>query len=196
MNDKRIIITSGLKKAYHPDCKKITEKKLYSVLAGMINGNDSANFVLLTASPDKIMEDLKKRLTYIEAGGGLVRNEQGQYLFIFRHGKWDLPKGKLEPGETPPEGSLREVEEECSITVKRITEPLTPTWHAYALNGNITLKQTFWYRMEAGDYRQMKPQLAEGITEVKWFSADELDEVRKNTYDLIREVIGDHLVEV
>lgn len=191
MNDKLIIITSGAKSAYHPDCKKITEKNLLSVLTDLVNGKRSANFVLFTSHPRKIMDSLLKELIYIEAGGGLVTNEEKQYLFIFRHGKWDLPKGKLEKGEKPAEGSIREVEEECSITIKKITEELPPTWHAYKMNGKTVLKQTYWYLMEAGEYDNMKPQEEEGITEVKWFYPVELSEVRNNTYPLIADLINE-----
>lgn len=197
VNDKRIILTSDPKKAYHSDSKKITEKELHSVLAGMVNGNDSANFVLLTPAPGKILDNLKTEVAFIEAGGGLVRNEKGQYLFIFRHGKWDLPKGKLEPGERPEDGSIREVEEECGIIVRRLSEALEPTWHAYALEAdppNVTrsklaLKKTYWYLMEAGDCSRMKPQAEEGITEVRWFFPHEFAVIRENTYDLIREML-------
>src|SRR3546814_1559982 len=96
VNDKRIIITSGSEKAYPLDCKKITEENLHSILTGMVNGYELANFVLFAKTPGKLIERLKKEVIYIEAAGGLVRNQQGQYLFIFRHGKWDLPKGRSE----------------------------------------------------------------------------------------------------
>src|SRR5690606_27059162 len=75
VNDKRLIITSDPEKAYPPDCKKITEKNLLPVLAGMINGNDLANFVLLAPAPDKILDRLKTGLHFLEAAGGLVRNQ-------------------------------------------------------------------------------------------------------------------------
>src|SRR3546814_3091780 len=93
----------------------------------MVNGYELANFVLFAKTPGKLIERLKKEVIYIEAAGGLVRNQQGQYLFIFRHGKWDLPKGKLEAGETPAEGGIREVEEECGITIATLGTPLEPT---------------------------------------------------------------------
>ena len=51
----------------------------------------------------------------IQAGGGLVENEKGEVLFMFRRGKWDLPKGKLDPGETLEACALREVEEETGV---------------------------------------------------------------------------------
>src|SRR3546814_20699790 len=96
----------------------------------MVNGYELANFVLFAKTPGKLIERLKKEVIYIEAAGGLVRNQQGQYLFIFRHGKWDLPKGKLEAGDTPAEGGIREVEEECGITIATLGTPLDHTWHA------------------------------------------------------------------
>ncbi len=188
VNDKRIIISSDFEKTYPLDSKKITEKNLYSTLAGMLDGNESANFVLLAGSPRKIMEELLGKVHYLEAGGGLVRNGQGQYLFIFRHGKWDLPKGKLEADEAPREGSIREVTEECNIEIRGITRELEPTWHAYLLAGRIALKKTYWYLMEAGDDGNMRPQAEEGITQVRWFFPQELDQVHQNTYALIREM--------
>src|SRR3546814_16238047 len=100
----------------------------------MVNGYELANFVLFAKTPGKLIERLKKEVIYIEAAGGLVRNQQGQYLFIFRHGKWDLPKGKLEAGETPAAGGIRDVEEECGITIATLGTPLAPTWHAYVLD--------------------------------------------------------------
>ena len=41
-----------------------------------------------------------KKFKQIRAGGGIVINEKGDVLLIFRRGKWDLPKGKLDPEET------------------------------------------------------------------------------------------------
>ena len=50
------------------------------------------------------------------AGGGKVYNPKNEILFIFRNGKWDLPKGKAEAKETINLTALREVEEETGIT--------------------------------------------------------------------------------
>jgi 8-oxo-dGTP pyrophosphatase MutT (NUDIX family) len=51
----------------------------------------------------------------IKAGGGIVVNEQNEVLLIYRRGKWDLPKGKLDDGETIEECALREVKEETGL---------------------------------------------------------------------------------
>src|SRR3546814_2288357 len=76
VNDKRIIITSGSEKAYPLDCKKITEENLHSILTGMVNGYELANFVLFAKTPGKLIERLKKEVINIEAAGGLVRKDR------------------------------------------------------------------------------------------------------------------------
>lgn len=188
-NDRRIIVTNEPKNAYPPDTNKINLEKLVPALTDLVNGNDVANSVLFTPAPEKIMDGLTRELLFIEAGGGLVKDGRGRYLFIFRHGRWDLPKGKLEEGEQPEQGSVREVEEECGIRVGRITGPLVPTWHAYLLKGRLVLKKTYWFRMEADGDGGLKPQREEGITEARWFFPGGLGTVRENTYPLVEDVI-------
>lgn len=70
---------------------------------------------MLADNPQEVFEKLQVRCKFILAAGGLVKNTEDQWLLIFRLGKWDLPKGKLENGETPEAAALREVEEECGI---------------------------------------------------------------------------------
>ncbi len=53
--------------------------------------------IILNKSTFKSFE---KAFRNVRAGGGLVRNSNGEFLLIFRRGKWDLPKGKLDTGET------------------------------------------------------------------------------------------------
>src|SRR5690606_730534 len=64
--------------------------------------------------PDEkeIMKFIKTKIPAQKAGGGLVYNDKGEALFIFRNGKWDLPKGGIEKGEEIDYTALREVEEE------------------------------------------------------------------------------------
>lgn len=125
----------------------------------------------------------------IEAAGGLVKNKHGEYLFIFRNGKWDLPKGKIEKGEGIKEAALREVEEECGIGKLKIGKELESTYHTYELNGKSILKRTYWFEMSCEDESKLVPQTEEGITEVKWLSKNDLQQVIENTYESIKEVI-------
>jgi len=125
----------------------------------------------------------------IEAAGGLVKNKKGEYLFIFRNGKWDLPKGKIEKGEGIKEAAIREVEEECGIGKLKIGKELESTYHTYELNGKSILKRTYWFEMSCADESKLVPQTEEGITEVKWLSKNDLQQVFENTFESIKEVL-------
>ncbi|MFO7940658.1 MAG: NUDIX domain-containing protein [Bacteroidales bacterium] len=129
--------------------------------------------------------------TLIEAGGGVVESLSGEILAIKRHGKWDLPKGKIEDGETPEQGALREVEEECGIKDLTANGLLTHTYHTYLLNEQPILKKTHWYSMHHSGDAQLAPQTEEGITEVSWFPKNQLDAVINNTYASIIEVLNE-----
>lgn len=138
-----------------------------------------------------LFDCFKAMFKLIEAAGGVVRNKKGEYLFIFRKGKWDLPKGKIEKDETPELGALREVEEECGIGGLRIIRALPPTYHTYFIKETPVLKPTYWFSMSSDDASVLKPQLEEGITEVRWIAPVDFDRVRDNSYDSIRDVIRD-----
>jgi 8-oxo-dGTP pyrophosphatase MutT (NUDIX family) len=126
----------------------------------------------------------------IEAGGGIVQNSTGDYLFIKRLGFWDLPKGKLDKGESIEAAALREVEEECGITSLAITAPAGQTYHTYEHKGNEVLKVTHWYYMQTDFAGDLVPQTEEDITEVRWMSKEEVKAVvLKNTYPSIAELV-------
>ena len=147
-------------------------------------------YVLTTKRAKQLFKKIKLSLRYIKAAGGLVRNEENKYLFIFRKGKWDLPKGKIDEGEKTKAAAVREVEEECGIKVTRLDEKLCKTYHVYDMGRQTILKKTTWYRMRADDQPRLVPQLEEGITEARWLSPGDFDMVKQNTYPMIRDVIG------
>lgn len=146
-------------------------------------------FLLLSSDPKKAYKKLTGWLKVIEAAGGLIRNEKGEYLAIFRRGKWDLPKGKIDAGEKKREAAVREVEEECGITVNITGDKIGKTYHIYRYKGDMVLKKSHWYHMEATSDQKLVPQLDEDITEVRWFSALQLDTVLENTFPSIRDVL-------
>ena len=125
----------------------------------------------------------------IEAAGGLVFNKEEQILMIFRNGKWDLPKGKLEEGENKKQCAIREVEEECSIVGLDITEKIIETYHTYSLKGEEILKRTYWYKMRTDFDGELSPQIEEGITKVSWVSKDKISEKLTNSYGNISDVL-------
>ena len=129
-----------------------------------------------------------KKFVILQAGGGLIENENGAVLFMFRRGKWDLPKGKLDPGETIEECALREVTEETGLTVELKAFLLT-TFHTYKENGKHILKESHWYKMIANSRHKLVPQTEEDILEVKWVKKGSLQEVLSNTYPSVLDVV-------
>lgn len=127
---------------------------------------------------------------YVAAAGGLVQRDS-QFLFIQRNGLWDIPKGKLDPGETPEQAAVREIEEECGLISPIIKEHLLDTWHTFEHKGGKKLKKTYWYWLEEGNEKtELIPQAAEGITDVAYFKLDQLAEIEANTYQSILDVIA------
>jgi len=124
----------------------------------------------------------------IQAGGGLVENEKGEFLFMFRRGKWDLPKGKLDPGESLESCAVREVEEETGLKNPELKRFLTVTEHNYTERGVELIKETYWWLMKAVSNQKLNPQTEEDITLLRWFGPSEISEVLKNTYPNIIEV--------
>lgn len=106
----------------------------------------------------------------VTAAGGLVvrRGEAGpEVLLIFRRGAWDLPKGKLDPGETVEDCAVREVREEIGIDDLRVLAPAGTTVHGYPEGGRYLVKTTHWYFMRTPE-RDFTPEEREGIQEVVW----------------------------
>jgi 8-oxo-dGTP pyrophosphatase MutT (NUDIX family) len=137
-----------------------------------------------------LFEYFSSMFQVIEAAGGLVENEKGEYLFIFRNGKWDLPKGKIEKGEKIKDAAIREVEEECGIRDIKISEELPVTYHTYVLKEKNILKRTYWYKMKSAFNGKLVPQLEEGITDVLWVNANDIAPLLDNTYESIKEVLS------
>ncbi|MEJ6734173.1 MAG: NUDIX domain-containing protein [Flavobacteriales bacterium] len=127
----------------------------------------------------------------IIAGGGVVRNKNKELLFIFRNGKWDLPKGKLEQNENIETCSLREVEEECGVNGLQIVSKLNKSYHMYFQNSWI-LKETNWFIMDTSFDGQLIAQIEEGIQLVDWKSDEQIKECLLNTYSNIEKVIKNY----
>jgi len=146
-------------------------------------------FIIQSKEFKSLFRNIKNSLEVIKAAGGLVKNEQGRYLFIFRNGKWDLPKGKIEADEKTRIAAVREVQEECGISILKIGKKICNTYHIYELNEKTILKKTSWYKMKAESQSDLIPQLEEGITDVRWLDPGDLMMVKQNTYPLIRDLI-------
>ena len=116
-------------------------------------------------------------------------NNSNQLLMIFRNGKWDLPKGKLEVGENIKECAIREVQEECGASGLRIINALQDTYHIYEINGIKILKRTYWFSMHTDSKCSLEPQIEEGITEVVWVDKEQIAEKLNNSFRNIKELL-------
>lgn len=124
----------------------------------------------------------------IKAAGGLVKRKQ-KYLLIKRHGMWDIPKGKIDRGETREEACLREIQEECGITGHRIEAYLGVTRHTMKDNGRNAIKKTYWFLLSYAGTKETFPQIDEGIKRTKWADWDELMAIRGRTFGSINQVL-------
>ncbi|WP_026998424.1 NUDIX hydrolase [Eisenibacter elegans] len=135
---------------------------------------------LLVKHPRRVAKMIRAEFTLMHAAGGVARKGE-QYLMIHRLGKWDLPKGKLEAGEKFKEAAVREVAEECGITVA-LGKKIATTWHYYTQDHTPILKKTNWYAMESVDEAALKPQTQEAIEEAVWMSKAEVKKALENSY--------------
>jgi len=137
---------------------------------------------------EELRKNFRKCFKPIEAAGGLIRNSKGDFLLIYRRGRWDLPKGKLGKNESCEEAAIREVEEECGILGVEIKQPLIATYHTYNLGEEIVLKRTAWFEMVYTGKNKPVPEKEEGITEVRWITAPELDNYLQQCFPAIKDV--------
>lgn len=173
--------------------ENFTVEAIEKWLAGFVEGDSPAVF-LTHPEPGLLFQLFRSVFIEAPAAGGVVL-QNNRLLFIFRNGKWDLPKGKSEKGETPAETALREVSEECGISGHQIVKPLPPTWHIYVSHypdtkGKWIFKETSWFEMKYEKGGKLSPQQEEGITRLKWFLPGELNEVLANTYENLKQVIS------
>lgn len=137
---------------------------------------------------DEGIAQLKTRFNYIRAAGGLIRNHDGNYLLIHRLGQWDLPKGKIEAGESDELAAEREIAEETGIALEKPLRYLCSTWHTYTQKGKAYLKETIWFSGYSKQNSQPIAQQEEHIESAIWCKADEAGEKLGNSYPSIADV--------
>lgn len=187
INDKPLYLTSDANfriKNY----QQFSELKVDIILTQM-QANETEGIILFAEDLTLAWKQFCSHFIFIEAAGGLVQNPKGEYLFIFRLGKWDLPKGKLEVGENIKECAIREVEEECNVTGLSILSEIPSTFHVYPFKGSYALKQSHWFLMTTNYNGELIPQTEEGIEQVVWLKKDSLKQILENTYASIAEVL-------
>ncbi len=141
-------------------------------------------------SPRALIEELHAFYEPVDAGGGVVLNENGDVLMIYRRGKWDLPKGKRDDGEDIAVCAVREVSEETGLSHITLGDKICDTYHVYSQNGQSLLKRTAWYKMTASSSESLSPQAEENILEARWIPVKDLAPIVFKSYEAIREVLS------
>lgn len=169
-------------------------QKSFKILLSSQNKGKPMNFGLICSDPKATVQEFMGDFTVIQAAGGLAFNKLGQLLTIKRNGLWDLPKGKIERHEDQMAAALREVMEETGINMINISNKVGETYHIYYDDDILLMKETHWYLMNSNGKGTLKPQLEEGISEVKfadleWFNTPEFSSYQ-SVHDVIRKCIA------
>ena len=176
---------------HHPDAVFIDELSnpaIKSLLHEIVKEDFHAG-IIWNEDLEKLKKAFFKHFTLVTAAGGVVENEKEELLLIFRRGKWDLPKGKLDKGETIEQCALREVMEETGLKEVELKKALTITYHTYDEFGKHILKDSHWYQMKITGQQKLTPQTEEDISEIKWIKKKDLKNFLNNAFPSIRDVL-------
>ena len=176
---------------HHPDAVFVDELSTPAINALLheIKKEDFHAGILWNPDLEKLKKAFFKHFIQIEAAGGIIQNEKKEMLFIFRRGKWDLPKGKMEKKESAEECARRESEEETGVNGLLLKKKIGETFHIYDEFGKHILKTSHWFYYTCKKEQQLKPQTEEDITEIRWVKTKDIAEPMENTYENIREIL-------
>jgi 8-oxo-(d)GTP phosphatase len=137
-----------------------------------------------------LLKKFKNKISTVIAAGGVVKNAKHEVLFIYRNDKWDLPKGKVNKGETTERAAVREIEEETGVKNLTIERFFKKTYHIFKSNGSYKLKETYWYAITTDYKGAFVPQYNEGIEQVLWKNELQIKEALKNSYRNIKKLLA------
>lgn len=185
VNDCPIILTDDKKEVINFNLVNFESVQVDEIVSQMFQ-NELKGISLFCENLEGCWHQFQSNFKIQKAAGGKVVNANNEVLFIYRFNKWDLPKGKLEKGESISDCAVREVEEECGIINLQIVEPLETTYHIYQEKGKTILKTTYWFLMHTDFVGELAPQVEEGIEKVVFKNAAEVKLALENTYGNIK----------
>ena len=114
------------------------------------------------------------------AGGVVVRLVRGRPMLaaIRPQGKpagvWALPKGNIDPGESPAETAIREVREETGVE-GRLVEKLGDVKYVYTWDGERIFKVVSFFLLRAGRGRigEIEEAMRVEVAEARWLPLDD-----------------------
>lgn len=142
---------------------------------------------VVTPDPEIAFAAFAAEFAPVAAAGGIVVNGCGEWLMIRRNGRWDLPKGHVEPGESMEACAVREIAEETGVRAEAV-RPLCETLHAYWFEktSRWELKRTCWFELRSSACDGPVPQTEEGIAEAVWCSRAAVGEHLREAFPTIR----------
>ncbi len=176
---------------HHPDAVFIDELSTPAIksLLHEIKKDDFHAGIIWNKDIEKLKKAFFKNFMLIEAAGGIVQNKEKEILFIFRRGKWDLPKGKMEKKESPEECAKREVEEETGVNDLKLKKKVGETYHTYDEFGKHILKTSHWFYFTSNYKQKPEPQTTEDITKTEWIKTKDIKLPMSNTFENIKDIL-------
>lgn len=147
------------------------------------------NIAVVTPHVEETLEAIFDYANGIVAAGGIIYNDKNEILTIFRRGFWDLPKGKVDAGETIENAALREVEEETGAKTRVRNSNALRTYHCYIVKGKECIKETYWYDMDLADDTNLQPQAEEDILAVKFMNKEDFEKLKTEFHPLVAAVL-------
>jgi 8-oxo-dGTP pyrophosphatase MutT (NUDIX family) len=177
---------------HHPDAVFIDELSTPAIksLLHEIKKDDFHAGIIWNKDLEKLKKAFFKHFEVIEAAGGIVLNERKEILFIFRRGKWDLPKGKMDKKEKEEDCAQREIEEETGVKGLLLKKKVGETYHVYDEFGKHFLKISHWFYFTCNNKQTLKPQTEEDITKAEWIKTKDIKEPIKNTHANIKDILA------
>jgi 8-oxo-dGTP pyrophosphatase MutT (NUDIX family) len=195
INKKVLLLTSKSETFLTDQPLKILHKRYYGdrkllehLIAQLEGGTHYDQIEVLAKNPKELYKILKSYMVPVKAGGGLVFNNNGHLLTIFRNGHWDLPKGKIEPGESRKSAAIREVQEECGVENIFLAAKAAKTYHVFNKKKKRILKISHWYFMFS-DQKRLTPQINEGIENAVWLDTKKVFDLKYNFYPNLKNLL-------
>ncbi len=108
------------------------------------------------------------------AGGVLFKGNE-VLLILNPSGVWTFPKGNIEPGETPQQTAVMEVEEETGIS-GRVVKRIGDITYWYQMGGEKILKKVTYFLME---YEKGEVSPSWEVKDAGFFNRDEVPDLLK-----------------
>ncbi len=196
INNKVLILTSKSETFLNEVPIKILHKRYYGdrkllkQLILQLEGETHYDQIeVLAKNPKELFRIIKSYMIPVKAGGGLVFNNNGHLLTIFRKGHWDLPKGKIEESESKKTAAMREVMEECGVDHLFLVKKAAKTYHVFTKKKKRFLKISHWYFMFSSQ-KKLAPQVEEGIENAVWLDTKKVFDLKYNFYPNLKDLLS------